>query len=152
MTYWCGGSPVNVIAFNGGDGVLIDVGTGNRVLRNRIFANAALGIELRDHGNNDQPAPALASAVSGGGFTTIQGTFTGQPATTYLLEFFADAETPAEGRQFLGAIVVTIGADGVANIQLTIGLELHPGDMVTATATDPNGNTSAFSPGVPVTG
>jgi titin len=142
----------NVIAFNGGDGVLVDTGTGNAVLRNRIFANANLGIELRNGGNHNQPAPVLTSAVSGGGFTTIQGSFTGQASTTYLLEFFADTGNPAQGRQFLGAITVTTGADGVAMINLTVALQLDPGEMVTATATDPNGNTSQFSAGVPVTG
>jgi titin len=149
-----GGTPPgagNVIAFNGGDGVRIDTGTGNAILRNSIFANAGLGIELLNHGNNDQPAPVLTSAVSGGGFTTIQGTFTGRPSTTYLLEFFADSNTPAQGKRFLGAVVVTTDAMGHANIVLTIGVELDPGMGVTATATDPANNTSAFSAPVVVT-
>jgi hypothetical protein len=140
----------NVIAFNSGDGVRIDTGTGNAILRNRIFANAGLGIELVNHGNNDQPAPVLTSAVSGGGFTTIQGTFTARASTTYLLEFFADSDS--QGRQFLGAISVTTDATGHANIALTIGLELDPGLNLTATATDPANNTSAFSAAVGVTG
>jgi parallel beta-helix repeat protein len=147
----------NGIAFNGHDGVLIDGGDSNLVSRNSIFANAHLGIELLDGGNNDQAAPHLTSAKAHrraglGGFTTIQGTFTGQPATTYTLEFYADSGTPAQGRQFLGSITVTTDAHGSAHISLRINLELSPGEFVTATATDPNNNTSAFSAGVAVTG
>jgi hypothetical protein len=141
----------NVIAFNDGDGVRIDTGIGNAIVRNSIFANAGLGIELVNHGNNDQVAPVLTSAVSGGGFTTIQGTFTGRPSTTYLIEFFADAGTPAQGQRFLAALVVTTDVTGHANFDFTIGLELDPGLGVTATATDPANNTSAFSAAVGVT-
>jgi hypothetical protein len=141
----------NVIAFSGNDGVRIDTGTGNAVLHNSIFANAGLGIELVNHGNNDQPAPVLTSAVSGGGSTTIQGTFTGRASTTYRVEFFADLNTPAQGKRFLGAVLVTTDASGMANIALTIGPELDPGTAVTATATDPANNTSPFSNAVVVT-
>jgi hypothetical protein len=142
----------NVLAFNGGDGVLVLGGSGDAILRNRIFANGHLGIELLNHGNNDQPAPALTSVVSGGGATTVEGTFTGQPGTTYLIELFADSGNPAEGRRFLGAVTLMTGADGVAHFTLSFGLELGAGEVVTATATDPLGNTSAFSAGMAVTG
>jgi hypothetical protein len=148
----------NVIAFNGHDGVLIDGGDRNLVSRNSIFANAHLGVELLDHGNNDQAAPELTSARvhrrpgAGGGDTTIKGTFTGQPATTYTLEFYADSGTPAQGRQFLGSITVTLDKHGSARFSLSIGMELSPGEFVTATATDPNNNTSSFSAGVAVVG
>jgi titin len=142
----------NVIAFSGGDGVLIDTGTGNAILHNRIFANANLGIELLHGGNNNQAAPVLTSAVTGQGITTIQGTFSGQPSTTYTLEFFADTDNPAQGRRFLGSFTVTTNSSGVANFMFSLGLELMPGEWVTATGTDPNNNTSAFSSGVAVTG
>jgi hypothetical protein len=141
----------NTIAFNARDGVLIDGTVNTPVLRNSIFGNRGLGIELLHHGNNDQAAPVLGSAISADGITTIQGTLTSRPSTTYLLEFFADSGDPAQGRQFLGAISVTTDTHGVAVINFTIGLELDPGEMVTATATDPNGNTSEFSAGVLVT-
>jgi hypothetical protein len=142
----------NVIAYNGHDGVLIDTGTGNSVLHNRIFANAALGIELVNHGNNDQAAPVLTAAASGGGVTTLQGRFTGRRSTTYTLEFFADGGDPAQGQQFLGSVTVTTDANGVADFTVSFGLEVAPGQLATATATDPDGNTSAFSQGVVVTG
>ncbi len=53
----CGGTAPgagNTIAFNGHDGVRIDGGSRNSGLHNRIYANVNLGIELLNHGNNDQ--------------------------------------------------------------------------------------------------
>src|SRR5262249_43496932 len=55
---------------------------------------------------------------------------------------------PAEGQHFLGFVLVTTGNNGVGTIDTT-GAGLTPftaGQVVTATATDPNGNTSEFSP------
>jgi parallel beta-helix repeat protein len=63
----------NTIAFNGGDGVVIDGGTGNAILHNTIFGNLGLGIDLLHGGNNNQAAPELASAVSGAGKRTSPG-------------------------------------------------------------------------------
>jgi parallel beta-helix repeat protein len=139
----------NVIAFNGNDGVLIDTGTGNAISQNSIFGNANLGIELLNGGNNDQAAPQLASAVAGGGVTTAQGTFTGQALTTYTLEFFA-ADSSGQGQTFLGRVTVTTDETGVAIFTFNYGSELPLGQLVTATATDPANNTSAFSQTVAV--
>jgi hypothetical protein len=146
------GGTANRIAFNRNDGVLVQFGTGNAIRTNSIFANSGLGIRLLSGGNNNQTAPVLTSAVSGGGISTIQGTFTGQSSTTYTLEFFAGTDNPAQGRQFLGSFTVTTDSSGKANFTFSLGLELMPGEWVTATATDPNNNTSQFSQGVVVTG
>jgi hypothetical protein len=137
----------NVIAFNGGDGVLIDTGTGNPIQHNRIFANAGLGIELLNHGNNDQPAPVLTSASSVDGILTFEGTFTGQASTTYTLEFFAnsDPDSPDQGERFLTSITITTDANGNATFTVSLEADVGAGEFLTATATDPNGNTSAFS-------
>jgi titin len=143
----------NVIAFNGGDGVLVDGGTGNAIQGNRIFANAALGIELRNGGNEDQPAPVLIAASAGGGLLTLQGNFTGAASTTYTLEFFANSDpaNPGQGQQSLGFITVTTDASGTADFTITLASGVAPGEFVTATATDPDNNTSAFSTPVLVT-
>jgi hypothetical protein len=144
----------NTIACNGGDGVLVDVGTGNAILRNAIFANRGLGIELLHDGNNNQPAPVLTSASSGGGVLTVQGTFTGRPSTTYTLEFFAngDPSSPGQGERFFAALTVTTDAGGHATFTLGLVIHVAPGESLTATATDPANNTSAFSQPVEVTG
>jgi hypothetical protein len=143
----------NVIAFNGNDGVLVDGGSGNTILHDLIFANANLGIELLDGGNNGQPVPTVTSAASGGGLTNIQVDFTGPPSTLYTLELFANGD-PAnpQGERFLISLTVSTNADGVASVTVSVGFEVPPGQVVTATLTDPLGNTSAFSLGLPVTG
>jgi hypothetical protein len=143
----------NTIAFNANDGVLVDGGAGNSILHDAIFANANLGIELLDGGNDGQPAPALISAASGGGVTTIQGSFTGQPSTLYTLELFANSD-PAnpQGERFLISLTVLTDADGMATFTASFGFEVPAGQVVTATLTDPLGNTSSFSLGLPVTG
>jgi hypothetical protein len=144
----------NAIAFNVLDGVLIDTGTGNAVLRNAIFANGGQGIELLHGGNNDQPAPVLTAASSGGGVLTVQGTFTGRPSTPYTLEFFAnpDPSSPGQGQRFFASVTVTTDAGGNASFTLSLVIDVAPGEFLTATATDPANNTSAFSPAVAVTG
>jgi titin len=143
----------NTIAFNGNDGVLVDGGTGNAILHNLIFANAHLGIELGGGGNNNQAAPTLTSASSGFGVTTLQGTFTGRPSSTYTLEFFDnDPSASAQGQRFLGSVTVMTDASGMATFTVSFGVEVSVGDLLTATATDANGNTSRFSQPVAVTG
>jgi hypothetical protein len=142
----------NTIAFNGGDGVLLDTGSGNALLGNTLFANAGLGIDLSNGANNGQAAPALSSAVCGGDVLTVQGSFTGQASTTYTVQLFLSPNAPAQGQQLLGTVTVTTDASGLATFTLTFDPDAPPGQWVTATATDPGNNTSAFSQAVAVTG
>jgi hypothetical protein len=150
------GGAGNVIAFNGLDGVLVDTGTGNAIQRNSIFANGHLAIELLNHGNNDQAAPVLTSASSTGGFLTFQGTLTAAPLTTYTLEFFANSTADpsgfGQGERFIGFITVTTDANGNATFAADFATDVQPGEFLSATATDPDNNTSAFSRDVVVTG
>jgi parallel beta-helix repeat protein len=142
----------NVIAFNASDGVLVDRGIGNAIQGNAIFGNGNLGIELLHGGNNGQPAPTLTAAASGGGLTTVQGAFTGLPSTTYTLELFANSDPAGgQGERFLASLTVTTDADGVASFSVSLGLEVPAGAALTATLTDPDGNTSPFSLPVVVT-
>jgi CSLREA domain-containing protein len=156
----------NVIAYNGEAGVLVinDTGqltnTGNAIRRNSIFSNDGLGIDLAPFGvnpidacdsdtgaNNEQNSPILQSAVSNGDTTTIQGLLNSTPNTTFTLEFFAnptcDSSGSGEGRTFIGSATVTTGANCFA--PFSIPFPPFVAKVVTATATDPNGNTSEFS-------
>jgi hypothetical protein len=136
----------NVIAYNGNDGVLVDGGAGNAILHDAIFGNGNLGLELLDGGNNDQPAPTVTSAVSGGGQTNIQVDFSGLPSTAYTLELFVNSDpSNPQGERFLVALPVSTGPGGVASFTVSLGLEVPAGEAVTATLTDPAGNTSTFS-------
>ena len=56
-----------------------------------------------------------------------------------------------EGARYLGAASVTTDGDGNARFDLTLSAASSEGEVVTATATDPDGNTSEFSAAVPVT-
>lgn len=138
----------NVIAFNSQDGIVVNAGTGNAILGNSIFSNAALGIVLVNGGNDNQPAPVLTGAVSLTATTVqITGTLTAAANTTYTLEFFASPSgTPAgQGKNFLGSLSVTTDANGLASFTFSSFVASPTGDSFTATATDPNDNTSPFS-------
>ena len=110
---------------------------------------------LLNTGNNNQAAPVLSAATNSGGTTTVSGTFSGAANTTYTLEFFW---TPAhyatgsdvQGKTFVERVQVTTNASGVATFSIALPFQVPVGDFVTATATDPGGNTSPFSNGVQV--
>jgi hypothetical protein len=139
----------NVIAFNGADGVKVDTGTGNAVRANSIHDSTNLGIELVNGGNGNQAAPALTSAVTTGSSITIHGTLTAAANTSYALDFFASPTANAsgfgEGQQLLGSATETTNGSGTVNFTLTFAASVPAGQAISATATSPAGNTSAFA-------
>ncbi|HWP99995.1 MAG TPA: hypothetical protein VNK92_05960 [Vicinamibacterales bacterium] len=160
---------LNAIAHNGSDGVVIfnPPATGNRIRGNSIHSNGGLGIDLHNDGvtPNDVPEagppdtddganglqnfPVLTSAVTGSGSTTISGSLSSTPNTTFTIDFYAsaacDASGHGEGATHIGSQTVTTDGSGQATIDVTLGVGLTPGTAVTATATDAAGNTSEFS-------
>jgi hypothetical protein len=158
----------NVIAFNGTHGVVIESGnTQWPILRNSIFSNVGLGITLggrpddlsatptpNDAGdgdtgpNNLQNYPVIQSISSSGGMTTISGKLNSAANTTYRIEFFAnDAIDPTgfgEGGTFISSTNATTNASGDASFNVSFS-QIGADQRVTATATDPNNNTSEFS-------
>jgi hypothetical protein len=161
----------NTIAFNAGTGVQVgatpnDLCTGNAILANGIFANGALGIDLGNDGvtpnqnpdhqpgpNMWQNCPIVNSATSDGTNTTLAGALQSTPNTTFTLQFFVnnalDPSGFGQGERLLYSGQVTTGADGAASLQLLVSGGT-PGQFVTATATDPAGNTSEFSQGLQI--
>jgi CSLREA domain-containing protein len=155
----------NTIAFNRGHGVQVDGGTGIRVSENMIFSNTGVGISLGSGGvtpndvgdadagaNNLQNFPVVTLAYLSGG-TAVEGTLNSAATTAFTLEFFAsgacDPSDHGEGAVFLGSATVT--TDGAGDASFTeILATATAGQVVTATATDPSGNTSGFSPCVRV--
>ena len=142
-----------------------DSTTGNAILQNAIFANAKLGIDLGNDGvtldtsggphagpNNLQNFPVLTSAFAAAGTTTLAGALNSTPNTTFTVQFFASASPDptgfGEGQQFLGQTSVT--TDGGGNVSFSVPLTTPSlvGNLFTATATDPAGNTSEFSPDI----
>lgn len=144
----------NVIAFNGNNGVLVagDPAINNQISQNRIFSNGKLGLDLQgdvgvspnddvDHDtgpNNLQNFPVLMG----------DGSLNSLPNTTFTIEFFSNAACDplghGEGTSFIGSTLVTTDGSGNASFGVP------PGQFITATATDSNGNTSEFSACGPV--
>lgn len=137
----------NIIAFNTGDGVQVDgIGTNhNTITVNSIFSNGTLGIELTNDGNDSLPAPVLTSAINTAS-TTITGTLTvpAEPTTVFRIEFFSDDICEPGGKVFIGAKNVTTDGSGFVSFSATFPT-VPAGSSITATATDPAGNTSEFS-------
>jgi CSLREA domain-containing protein len=141
--------------------------TGNAILGNRIFGNAGLGIDLGGSGvplantpggphtgpNDLQNAPVLNPPTVAGGKTTITGALNSTPGQTFTVEFYAnptaDPSGHGQGTTFLGRLTnVTTDASGNSSLfSLVVNTDLT-GQFITATATDPGGNTSEFAANV----
>jgi len=158
----------NVIAFSQGPGIGVSTAsTGNALSGNSIFSNSGLGIDLGADGrtandacdgdtgaNNKQNFPVLTSATSDATNTTIAGTLNATANTMYRVEVFAsnscDPSGNGEGKVFLGFATVATDASCNGSFSLMVPNASITGSVVTATATDPNGNTSEFSSCVPL--
>lgn len=133
----------NIIAGNSGDGLdLFDSSTiKNRISQNSIYSNQSQGIGLFTNSNNNQPAPTISSAtlspslVNSGGIDITAMTSAG----VNTIEFFASPSGGDEGQFFIGSV----SASG--SFSVSISAAVPTGYVVTATATDANGNTSQFS-------
>jgi hypothetical protein len=157
----------NLIAFNRLPGVVVFNSNNNAILGNSIHDNPNyLGIDLysgsyavtpnddntgdADTGaNNLQNFPVLTSVVSSGGITTIAGTLDSAPSTMFRVELFSnkacDLSGFGEGENYLGSTNVTTDANGKGSFVADVPTPNAPSTVFTATATDPNGNTSEFS-------
>jgi hypothetical protein len=162
-----GGPEGNLIAFNGGTGLVVVAGTRNTMRGNSIHDNDTLGISLGglnhpladDPGdadgytiNNGQNFPIIASATQVGGDLHILGTLNSHPSTTFDLDFYSNPACARFPRDYLqavewiGAAQVTTDGSGIAAIDVTLpGVIVESGARVSSTATDPQGNTSELS-------
>jgi hypothetical protein len=156
------GTKGNVIAYNGRHGVSVTgaASVGNPIRGNSMFANAGLGIDLGGDGvtlndpadadtgpNNLQNYPVLLSVLAGT-TTSVLGTLNGPADTSFTLDFYAstaaDPSDYGEGQRHLGAATVT--TDPTGNVIFTADLPATaPGEVISVTATDPEGNTSEFA-------
>jgi len=151
----------NIIANNGGAGVSTDK-LNTLISQNSIYDNGGLGIDLNSDGvtpndegdadtggNNRQNFPVLDQVSAMNSETTINGSLSSTADTSYRLEFFSnDFSDPSgygEGATFFGFTDVMTDNAGEIVFSLTFPGELGIDQAVTATATDPDGNTSEFS-------
>ena len=158
-----------MIAFNGDGGgiAVVSASTGNNIFGNSIFANDGIGINLiggvedpatgvtandfpdADAGaNNLQNYPVISEIATSGSDRTVEGSLTSNPNTAYVLNFYSNAEVDAsgygEGETWLGLLDVQTNAQ--SSVDFSFPLEADSlGRFITATATDPAGNTSEFS-------
>lgn len=144
----------------------------DRVTRNSIHDNGGLGIDLYNYfdpppgvsandigdgdafiygweGNYLQNYPVLSSAGSAGAYTTITGSLNSTANTGFRIEFYSNAAIDpsgyGEGQSYLGFADVTTDGSGNASFNVNLVANVPAGYFVTATATDPAGNTSEFS-------
>jgi hypothetical protein len=163
-----GGSPTlaNTIAGNNHGVAVTGTSTGISIRANSIFDIApGLGIQLGPFsivdipntpggphaGPNDlQNHPVLSAAVADSA-TRVVGTLNSTPSTTFTIDFYANDSDKGNGgaygpgQYYLGSATVT--TDGSGNVSFNVsGLApTTPGEWISATATDPGGNTSEFA-------
>jgi CSLREA domain-containing protein len=153
----------NRIAFNWGDGIYVAAGAGNALWQNQIWRNGGLGIDLGVNGvtpndaldadvgpNHLQNFPILASVQADGDGFVLKGSLASTATLTYTLEFFAnricDPSGFGEGEIPLGRATVSTDGDGWAVFTFSPAMTFTHPISFTVTATDPNRNTSEFSP------
>jgi parallel beta-helix repeat protein len=149
----------NTITGNGGIGIAVSGGQRDRFTENGIHANGSFGIDLGVNGvdvndpldadvapghNDKQNYPVLSMVTA----AQVTGTLNSAPETSFTVELFAspscDASGNGEGATFLGAVEVVTDVAGDADVMFALP-PAAAGQVITATATAPNGNTSEFS-------
>jgi len=160
----------NLIAFNMSDGIAVAFNaTRNTVSQNSIFSNFDLGIDLGNGGpddyhgdgvtyndpgdadagpNNLMNFPVLSSAIVLGSRLVVKGTIDTPNPSTVTIQFFAnlvpspggDPSGYGEGAVFLGKI-----RPNKQGRFSTVLPKVPLGTLITATATDAQGNTSEFA-------
>ena len=159
----------NLIAYNSGHAAVAVWGaTGVTIRGNEIFDNNGLGIDLMpafdsygvtyndigdgDGANNFQNYPILTSITYGGASTTVAGVLDSTASTVFDVDFYAGAECAGrplelpEARTYLGTAQVTTDGSGHGSFNEVLPVAVAANTPITATATDPAGNTSELSP------
>ena len=145
----------NTIAYNGDRGVVVFFGRRAAILGNSIHDNTLLGIDLVQDNSPGQNYPDPNDPGDGDDgrnrkqnhpvLTASGGSLNSTPTTTFTLEVFSspacDASGYGEGQTLLQRSQVTTDGAGDATFALP-----NDAGVLTATATDPLGNTSEFSP------
>ena len=154
----------NVISGNNGAGISIQSNgaTGNLISSNSIYSNGGIGIDLGGDGitsddtgdpdagpNKLQNFPVLTSVSFSTGSVSISVSLNSEASKSYNLQFFAsklaDNSGNGEGQTYLGSKTLTTSSTGDGVFTQDFAIKSSWGTVITATATDPLGNTSEFS-------
>src|SRR5262249_40788584 len=115
------------------------------------------GLTPNDLGDGDigpnllQNFPLISSVTAGASTTTVDGALNSLPSPPFTLDFYSNdgcvgrPQDFLQGRTYIGTDTVTTDAGGHATIHTVLPVAIAAGEKVTATATDPDGNTSEFS-------
>lgn len=145
------------------DGVSVSLGSAfTRLLDNVLFSNGSFNgqaVDLEDDGPTlNDPAPdadggvnlrqnyPLITNATREGATVLAGYLSSSNSTTFTVQFFA-SDIP-QGGAFLGSTSVTTSASGTGVFLVSYAYLLPTSALLHATATDPQGRTSEYSPGV----
>lgn len=157
----------NVIANNLLDGVSIPdpQSTTTRINYNTFRNNGGLAIDLGDDGPTPNDAgdtdtganllqnfPVITSAVQNeANEGLVHGTLDSLPLTDYIVRLHhTDTCDPSGFGEGAYEEETTVTTDAAGHATFTFDLPFLPAGFVTATATDPNGNTSEFSACAPI--
>ena len=154
----------NIIRSNGGAGIAVrgNGADGNRLTRNALSGNDGLGIDLDDDGvtpndptdadvaaNDGMNFPVIGFATGGASQTAVGLTLQSRPSTRFTIELFStpacDPTGHGEAATFQGTTALTTDGSGRADAIETLNRAIPAGHFMTATATDPEGNTSELS-------
>ena len=149
-----------------------DASTGNAILSNSIYGNAGIGIDLGGNGvlpNHSSPTTGIIAGTPNGdqnyavftsaifvpdtsdpdGTLTVTGSGGGDPYTNYFVQVFANpAADPTgygQGQTLIGTMIVSLGGSGTVSGSLTFTTANLTGEVISATTTNMNGDTSEFS-------
>lgn len=131
----------------------------NRILSNLHYGNSVIDIDLGDDGptSNDlqdadtgenllQNFPIISEVTRATGNTTVRGGLNSKPATSFTLQFFANGASRNTPQTLLGTRTLMTDGAGDARFDFAFPVVTSPDQFITATATDPAGNTSEFFP------
>ncbi|HMG74860.1 MAG TPA: LamG-like jellyroll fold domain-containing protein [Pyrinomonadaceae bacterium] len=128
-----------------------DPDTGANNLQNfPIITSATAG--SGQAGRARQGAARRSDSITSGDGSSISGSLNSTPNQTFKIDFYSNTECNAappnnygEGKTWIGSMV-TDSTDSGGNVSFVFNpASLNVGDIITATATDGNGNTSEFS-------
>ena len=158
----------NLIAFNADAGIAVSGATTHaHIFGNAIFGNEGIGIDLQggiqdvnevtandvgdaDIGPNDlQNYPVINEIAVAGASRTVEGQLNSAANTDYTIDFYQNTEVDpsgfGEGETYLGSLDVHTSASGEVFFSFPLEAAVDAaGKFITATATDPDGNTSEF--------
>jgi parallel beta-helix repeat protein len=138
----------NVITANA-NGVVITaqsskVASADSILRNSIYGNTGLGIDLIGGANNAIIPPQISAVTA----SAVMGTVTAPPNTVATLQIFSNdprADSNYQGQTFENTTQLSMPIPASGHEDFTVPLAVSSSKFVTATVTDAGGNTSEFS-------